>query len=199
MYPEAATLDAAFLRRKPHATSSIRTKYRWFCSKIRSSQMKCPYCGFAQDRVIDSRESREADSIRRRRECERCNRRFTTYERIDEIPYMVVKKDGRREKFERQKVLSGLLHACEKRPISAAKMEQLVDETEAFVTESSERERTTTEIGELLMDRLRALDTVAYIRFASVYRDFKDVREFKEELEQLLTQHSAKPAKKTKA
>ncbi|MGA7524781.1 MAG: transcriptional regulator NrdR [Acidobacteriaceae bacterium] len=161
--------------------------------------MKCPYCGFAQDRVIDSRESREADSIRRRRECERCNRRFTTYERIDEIPYMVAKKDGRREKFERQKVLSGLLHACEKRPISAGKLEQLVDETEAFVTESTERERTTAEIGELIMERLKALDTVAYIRFASVYRDFKDVREFKEELEQLLNQHSDKHPRKKQA
>ena len=149
--------------------------------------MKCPYCGFAQDRVVDSRESKEADSIRRRRECEGCNKRFTTYERIDEIPYMVVKKDGRREKFERQKVLSGLLHACEKRPVSASKLEALVDEAETFLMDSTERERTTSEIGELLMNRLKMLDTVAYIRFASVYRDFKDVREFKEELEQLLT------------
>ncbi len=148
--------------------------------------MKCPYCGFAQDRVVDSRESKEADSIRRRRECERCNKRFTTYERIDEIPYMVVKKDGRREKFERQKVLSGLLHACEKRPVPASSMEALVDEAETFLMDSPERERTTREIGELLMNRLKTLDTVAYIRFASVYRDFKDVREFKEELEQLL-------------
>ena len=94
--------------------------------------MRCPYCGFAQDRVVDSRESKEADSIRRRRECEGCNKRFTTYERIDEIPYMVVKKDGRREKFDRQKVLSGLLHACEKRPVSAIKLEQIVDSTEAL-------------------------------------------------------------------
>ncbi len=148
--------------------------------------MKCPYCGFAQDRVVDSRESKEADSIRRRRECERCNKRFTTYERIDEIPYMVVKKDGRREKFERQKVLSGLLHACEKRPVSAARLEELVNEAETFVMDSPERERTTTEIGERIMERLKTLDTVAYIRFASVYRDFKDVREFKEELEELL-------------
>jgi transcriptional repressor NrdR len=132
--------------------------------------MKCPYCGFAQDRVVDSRESKEADSIRRRRECEGCNKRFTTYERIDEIPYMVVKKDGRRERFERQKVLSGLLQACQKRPVSAGKLEAIVDE-----------------IGELIMLRLKSLDTVAYIRFASVYRDFKDVREFKAELEQLLS------------
>ena len=157
--------------------------------------MKCPYCGFAEDRVVDSRESKEADAIRRRRECERCSRRFTTYERIDEIPYMVVKKDGRREKFERKKVLEGLLAACEKRPISAGKLEQLVDEIETFVTESTERERTTAEIGELIMDRLRTQDTVAYIRFASVYRDFKDVREFKEELEQLLAHHSEKRVK----
>src|ERR1700684_4480294 len=95
--------------------------------------MKCPYCGFAQDRVVDSRESKEADSIRRRRECEACNKRFTTYERIDEIPYMVVKKDGRREKFDRQKVLSGLLRACEKRPVAAVKLEQIVGHTETFV------------------------------------------------------------------
>jgi len=157
--------------------------------------MKCPYCGFGQDRVIDSRESREADSIRRRRECEKCNRRFTTYERIDEIPYMVAKKDGRREKFERRKVLDGLMRACQKRPISAVKLEELVDEVETYVTESTERERTTAEIGELIMDRLKGLDTVSYIRFASVYRDFKDVGEFKEELEQLLT-HGERHGKK---
>jgi transcriptional repressor NrdR len=158
--------------------------------------MKCPYCGFAQDRVVDSRESKEADSIRRRRECEGCNKRFTTYERIDEIPYMVVKKDGRREKFERQKVLSGLLRACEKRPVSAGKLEAIVDETEAFLVDSPERERTTNQIGELIMNHLRTIDKVAYIRFASVYRDFKDVREFKEELEQLLNTRDASKAGK---
>ena len=148
--------------------------------------MKCPYCGFAQDRVVDSRESKEADSIRRRRECERCNKRFTTYERIDEIPYMVVKKDGRHERFDRQKILNGLMQACQKRNISAGQMQAIVDETEAFVVDSPERERQTTAIGELIMMRLKELDTVAYIRFASVYRDFKDVREFKAELEELL-------------
>ncbi len=148
--------------------------------------MKCPYCGFAQDRVVDSRESKEADSIRRRRECEKCLRRFTTYERIDEIPHMVVKKDGRREKFDRHKVLSGLLRACEKRPVSSTQLEAIVDATESFLIEAPERERSTGEIGELIMKQLRLLDTVAYIRFASVYRDFKDVHEFKEELEQLL-------------
>jgi transcriptional repressor NrdR len=158
--------------------------------------MKCPYCGFTQDRVVDSRESKEADSIRRRRECEGCNKRFTTYERIDEIPYMVVKKDGRREKFDRQKVLSGLLHACEKRPVAAVKLEQIVDETEAFVVDSPERERSTAEVGELIMSRLKDIDTVAYIRFASVYRDFKDVSEFKQELEQLLSGNGKDQKKK---
>jgi transcriptional repressor NrdR len=148
--------------------------------------MKCPYCGFAQDRVVDSRESKEADSIRRRRECEQCLKRFTTYERIDEIPYMVVKKDGRREKFDRQKVLSGLIQSCQKRSVSAAQFESIVDQVEGFVVDSPERERSTREIGELIMNRLKEIDTVAYIRFASVYRDFKDVREFKEELEELL-------------
>ena len=157
--------------------------------------MKCPYCGFAQDRVVDSRESKDADSIRRRRECESCQKRFTTYERIDEIPYMVAKKDGRRERFDRQKVLNGLMQACQKRNISAAQMQAIVDETEAFVVDSIERERQTTEIGELIMMRLKELDTVAYIRFASVYRDFKDVREFKEELEGLLKSHATKGKK----
>src|ERR1700675_3222882 len=148
--------------------------------------MKCPFCAHLDDKVIDSREGRAGDLIRRRRECLKCGRRFTTYERIDEIPYMVIKKDGRREKFERQKVLSGLLRACEKRPVSAGKLEAIVDETEAFLMDASERERSTSEIGELIMNRLKTIDTVAYIRFASVYRDFKDVREFKAELEELL-------------
>jgi transcriptional repressor NrdR len=154
--------------------------------------MKCPYCGFTQDKVVDSRESKEADSIRRRRECERCERRFTTYERIDEIPYMVVKKDGRRERFDRHKILSGLLRACEKRPVASARLEEIVNATESFLVDSPERERTTREIGELIMTHLKKLDTVAYIRFASVYRDFKDVREFKEELEGLLEGNKAK-------
>ena len=155
--------------------------------------MKCPYCGFTQDKVIDSRESKDADSIRRRRECERCTKRFTTYERLDEIPYMVVKKDGRREKFDRQKVLAGLLHSCQKRTVSVAQMQSIVDAAEAFVVDSPERERSTTDIGELIMQRLKEIDTVAYIRFASVYRDFKDVNEFKEELEGLLRGKDPKP------
>src|SRR5271169_2973432 len=133
--------------------------------------MKCPFCGFANDKVVDSRESKEADSIRRRRECLKCERRFTTYERVDEIPYMVVKKDGRREKYDRQKVLSGLLRACEKRPVSMNQMEGVVNEVEALVMDSSDREIPSRAIGELVMKRLRELDKVAYVRFASVYLD----------------------------
>ncbi len=154
--------------------------------------MRCPFCSHQDSKVIDSRVSTAGDVIRRRRECESCERRFTTYERIDEIPYMVVKKDGRREKFERHKVLSGLLRACEKRPVASSKLEAIVDATESYLMDAPERERTTSEIGELIMEQLKTLDTVAYIRFASVYRDFKDVREFKEELEQLLTRESGR-------
>jgi transcriptional repressor NrdR len=141
---------------------------------------------------VDSRESKEADAIRRRRECERCERRFTTYERIDEIPYMVVKKDGRRERFDRQKVLNGLMRACEKRPVASSSLQTIVDAAETFLIDAPERERSTAEIGELIMKHLKGLDTVAYIRFASVYRDFKDVREFKEELEGLLGSRKGK-------
>jgi transcriptional repressor NrdR len=148
--------------------------------------MKCPFCGHLEDKVVDSRESREGDVIRRRRECLDCTRRFTSYERIDEIPYMVVKKDGSRERFERQKVLGGLLKACEKRPVSIGQLESIVNEIESYVQESSERERATSEIGEMLMERLRKLDKVAYVRFASVYLDFKDIKEFMSELRELL-------------
>jgi transcriptional repressor NrdR len=157
--------------------------------------MKCPFCGFDQDKVVDSRESKEGESIRRRRECLRCEKRFTTYERIDEIPYMVVKKDGRREKFERQKVLSGLLRACEKRPVPIGQLEQIVNEAETFVIDSPERERKTGEVGELIMNRLRHLDKVAYVRFASVYLDFKDVQEFMLELQDLLRSKDVRGAK----
>ena len=154
--------------------------------------MKCPFCGHLEDKVVDSREARTGDLVRRRRECLKCGRRFTTYERIDEIPYMVVKKDGRREKFERQKILQGLLKACEKRPVPVGKLEAIVDEAESFVSETSERERTTSEIGELLMNRLKKLDKVAYVRFASVYLDFKDVKEFMDELKGLLKDRAKK-------
>jgi transcriptional repressor NrdR len=143
--------------------------------------VKCPFCAHLDDKVIDSREGRAGDLIRRRRECLKCSRRFTTYERIDEIPYMVIKKDGRREKFERQKILQGLLKACEKRPVPVGKLETIVD-----------RERTTTEIGGLLMSHLKKLDKVAYVRFASVYLDFKDVKEFMDELKGLLKDRAKK-------
>jgi transcriptional repressor NrdR len=148
--------------------------------------MICPFCGFAEDRVIDSRESKEGDVIRRRRECLQCLRRFTTYERIDEIPYLVVKKDGRREKFDRQKVLSGLLKACEKRPVSMARLAEIVDSVEGVLADKAEREMSTSEIGELLMSNLKGLDKIAYVRFASVYRDFQDVEAFLNELKHLI-------------
>jgi transcriptional repressor NrdR len=157
--------------------------------------MKCPFCGHENDKVVDSREAKEGESIRRRRECLKCEKRFTTYERIDEIPYMVVKKDGRREKFERQKVLNGLLHACEKRPVPMGKLEQIVNDAEGLVIDSPERERTTSQIGELIMNRLRRIDKVAYVRFASVYLDFKDVGEFMTELKELLDTKESPPAK----
>ena len=154
--------------------------------------MKCPFCSHLDDKVVDSREGREGDLIRRRRECLKCKKRFTTYERIDEIPYMVIKKDGRREKFDRHKILQGLLRACEKRPVPTAKLEALVDDAERFVNEAKDRERTTSEIGEQLMVRLKKLDKVAYVRFASVYLDFKDVKEFMSELKNLLKDRAKK-------
>jgi len=150
--------------------------------------MLCPFCGHLADKVIDSRESKEGDLIRRRRECLGCSRRFTTYERIDEIPYMVIKKDGRREKFDRQKVLGGLLKACEKRPVAMAKLASLVDEVEGGLSDSPDREIATTEIGEILMSRLQALDKIAYVRFASVYRDFQDEEAFLNEIKSLMRQ-----------
>jgi transcriptional repressor NrdR len=145
----------------------------------------CPFCGNIEDRVIDSRESREGDSIRRRRQCTNCEKRFTTYERIDEVPYMVIKKDGRREKFDRSKVLNGLMRACEKRPISMVKLADMVNQVEVRVTESPDREITTTEVGEFLMDTLKGIDKIAYVRFASVYRDFQDEQAFMNELKSL--------------
>ncbi len=154
--------------------------------------MKCPFCSNLDDKVIDSREARTGDLIRRRRECLKCAKRFTTYERIDEIPYMVIKKDGRRERFDRQKILQGLLKACEKRPVPTPKLEAIVDEVERFVNEAPERERTTSEIGMHLMQRLKKLDKVAYVRFASVYLDFKDVKEFMNELKGLLQDRAQK-------
>ena len=148
--------------------------------------MKCPYCGHLKDKVVDSRESREGDVIRRRRECLGCGRRFTSYERMDDIPYMVIKKDGSRERFGRDKVIAGLLKACEKRPVSAAALEAVANRVEATLQERPEKEIATTEIGALVMQELKALDKVAYVRFASVYRHFRDVSEFMTELRGLL-------------
>ena len=148
--------------------------------------MKCPYCGHLGDKVVDSRESKEGDAIRRRRECLDCGRRFTSYERIDEIPYMVVKKDGRRERFERQKLVAGLLKACEKRPVPIPALESIADKIEARLQETAEREISTEEIGATVMAALKQLDKVAFVRFASVYRNFRDLDEFKDELNALL-------------
>jgi transcriptional repressor NrdR len=152
--------------------------------------MKCPFCNHMEDKVVDSRETTGGDTIRRRRECLGCQRRFTTYERIDDVPYMVIKKDGRREKFDRQKVLTGLLKACEKRPVSMPKLEDLVNQVESKVTDSPDREISTIDIGEFLIDNLRELDKIAYVRFASVYRDFQDEEAFFNELKTLMRQKS---------
>jgi len=147
--------------------------------------MKCPYCGHLRDKVVDSRESKEGDAIRRRRECLSCARRFTSYERIDEIAYMAIKKDGTRERFDRQKLVAGLLKACEKRPVSMAAIEAVADRVEAVLQERAEKEMSTGDIGALVMDELRRLDKVAYVRFASVYRQFRDIGEFMNELKDL--------------
>ncbi len=148
--------------------------------------MRCPFCGFLESKVIDSRESKKGISIRRRRECLSCKRRFTTYERIEEIPYMVVKKDGTRQPFDAQKLLRGLMKACEKRPIQISQLEEIAEEIESLLQERPDKEIGVAEIGELVMDRLKGLDKVAYVRFASVYREFGDVVEFRRELEELM-------------
>lgn len=148
--------------------------------------MRCPYCGWAEDRVVDSREAKERTSIRRRRECLQCTRRFTSYETIEEIPSYVIKKDQRRELFDRNKLLAGLRKACEKRPVSQRQLEEVVDEIEALVQSKPDKEMSTTELGQHLMRLLRDLDKVAYVRFASVYRAFEDVGDFVEEVRDLL-------------
>jgi transcriptional repressor NrdR len=150
--------------------------------------VKCPYCGHVGDKVVDSRESKEGDVIRRRRQCLNtgCRKRFTSYERIDEIPYMVVKKDGTRERFERQKLVAGLLKACEKRPVSVASIEDVADRVESMLQERPEKEIATAEVGAFVMQELKRLDKVAYVRFASVYRHFRDIGEFMTELKDLL-------------
>ena len=148
--------------------------------------MKCPYCENEDSKVIDSRHTEDGRAIRRRRECEACGRRFTTYEKLEEMLFLVVKHDGRRENFDRNKVLNGIMRACEKRPVSMAQMESIVDEVERGLNNMMEKEVTSTFIGEIVMDKLKDLDEVAYVRFASVYRDFKDVNTFVAEVEKLL-------------
>jgi transcriptional repressor NrdR len=147
--------------------------------------MKCPYCGNLGDKVVDSRESKEGDVIRRRRECLNCHKRFTSRERIEDIEYRVVKKDGNRETFQRQKLIAGLLTASEKRPVSIQQLEAIADRVEAELQERPEREMTTEEIGARLMQELKQLDQIAYVRFASVYRQFRDVGQFKREVDEL--------------
>ena len=155
--------------------------------------MRCPFCDANRDRVVDSRESRDGEVIRRRRECLECGRRFTSYEQIEGIPYMVVKHDGRREEFSRKKLLAGLMTAAQKRPIPLRRLEEIADATEALLHQREDREISTQEIGAFVMDRLREIDQVAYVRFASVYRRFDDIAEFREVLKNLLHQGDRVP------
>jgi len=152
--------------------------------------MRCPFCSASKDRVVDSRESRDHLTIRRRRECLSCGRRFTSYEQIEDIPYMVVKSDGSRQEFDRKKLLGGLRKACEKRPVPTAKLEAIVEAVEGRLHDREDREISTQEIGAFVMERLRELDQVAYVRFASVYRKFEDIDAFMDELKTLLQKQS---------
>ncbi|MDY3282897.1 transcriptional regulator NrdR [Dysosmobacter sp.] len=148
--------------------------------------MKCPYCGYSESKVIDSRPTEEGSSIRRRRECLSCKKRFTTYETVESLPMVVVKKDGSRQSFDRRKVLGGMIRACEKRPVALAELEKIADEIEQELQNGMDREVSTVQIGELVMTRLKKVDEVAYVRFASVYRQFKDIDTFMSELTKLL-------------
>lgn len=159
--------------------------------------MKCSYCAYKEDKVVDSRTTQNGTAIRRRRECLSCGKRFTTYEYIEEVPLMVIKKDGRREPFDRKKILSGIIKACEKRPISVDKMEEIVRQIERMIQKKSQREVAATRIGELIMEKLKSLDDVAYVRFASVYRQFKDVGQFITELNFMLHKGKRKTHKRT--
>ena len=153
--------------------------------------MRCAYCGYTQSKVVDSRQSEDGSSIRRRRECENCGRRFTTYERIDLVPLMVIKKDQTREAFDLGKLRSGIVKACEKRPVPLSKIDELVREIEQKLNSQSDSEVTSTKIGELVMDGLKQLDEVAYVRFAYVYRQFRDIQTFRDELNKLLTDYDS--------
>ena len=152
--------------------------------------MKCPFCSSDEDKVIDSRSSNEGKSVRRRRECLKCDKRFTTYEYVEEIPLMVIKKDGRREAFDRNKIISGIMKACEKRPVSVEKIEGIVDRVEKELQKSFDKEVKAQVVGELVMDLLHKVDEVAYVRFASVYRQFKDINQFMKELKDLLSKRT---------
>ncbi len=149
--------------------------------------MRCPYCNHSDSKVVDSRASKEGDAIRRRRECLKCEKRYTTYERIEEVAQMVIKKDGRREQFDRWKLKAGLLKSVEKRPVTLDQIEHLIDEVERQLFSSTEHEVSTNQIGEAVMNKLKGIDEVAYVRFASVYRQFKDLNEFMDELKTMLT------------
>lgn len=157
--------------------------------------MRCPHCGYKEDKVVDSRATQEESAIRRRRECLKCGKRFTTYEYIEEVSLMVIKKDNRREPFDRKKVLAGITRACEKRPVSMEKMEDIVIQVERAIQKKSDREVSSSRIGELVMERLKSIDDVAYVRFASVYRQFKDVGQFMVELKDILNKEK-QPATK---
>ena len=160
--------------------------------------MRCPHCGFKEDKVVDSRATLEESSIRRRRECLKCGKRFTTYEYVEEVSLMVIKKDDRREPFDRKKILSGVMKACEKRPVSIEKMEDIVTEVERAIQKKFDREVPSTRIGEFVIERLKRLDDVAYVRFASVYRQFKDVGQFMQELQDMFVagKSKKKPARR---
>lgn len=153
--------------------------------------MKCPFCGKDNTKVIDSRPAEDGDAIRRRRECDACGKRFTTYEKVETIPLMVIKKDNNRETFDRSKIEGGVFRACHKRPVSAAQVEAMIGEVESVVYQREEREISSQEIGELVMEKLKSLDSVAYVRFASVYREFKDVSTFMDELKKVLEQEGS--------
>ena len=157
--------------------------------------MRCSHCGYKEDKVVDSRATQQGSAIRRRRECLKCGKRFTTYEYIEEVSLMAIKKDGRREPFDRKKILSGVMKACEKRPISMEKMEEIVIQVERAIQKKSDREVSSTRIGELVMEKLKVLDDVAYVRFASVYRQFKDVGQFMEELKGILSKEGSRRKK----
>ncbi|SHE85033.1 transcriptional repressor NrdR [Thermoanaerobacter uzonensis DSM 18761] len=157
--------------------------------------MKCPYCGYPDSKVIDSRPTDDNTSIRRRRECLKCGKRFTTYEKVEQLPILVIKKDNSREVYDRDKILKGMIKACEKRPVSIKVLEEITDEIDKRIINSMEREITSTEIGEMVMEKLKNVDEVAYVRFASVYRQFKDINTFMDELKKLLKENETKKEK----